>query len=251
MKTDLFWNFARVIKLLNGATLNFFYWMNSARSISSLELISGVKKISSSLGTIIDVGANKGQFAVASRLIFPDTTIICFEPDPNVFNRLKFNLKKLSGKEIWNYAVGAKDNQLEFWINDYDLASSFLKPSELQKHNFPQTQHQRSVLVDVKRLESLFESKTIKRPLLLKIDTQGFEKEVIKGAGTFLSQVDYLLLEISLQTMYEGEPLFDEINDYLRSLGFQMHTILGSLQGSDGIVLQIDAFYKRKTNIGL
>ena len=136
MKTNLFWNFARFTKLINGSTLNLFYWVNSARSISSLELISGVKNISSLMGTIIDVGANKGQFAAASKLVYPEASIICFEPDPNVFKRLKNNLKKYSRIQFWNYAIGSKDSHLEFWVNDYDLASSLLKPSELHKHNF-------------------------------------------------------------------------------------------------------------------
>lgn len=242
MKTNLFWNFARLIKLINGSTLNFSYWMNSARSISSLELISGVKNISSSLGTIIDVGANKGQFAAASRLVFPNTAIICFEPHPLVFKKLENNVKDLTNILIFNTALGSEEKQLDFLMNDYDLASSFFKPSEIQILNFPNTINQKSIKVNVTRLDKLLINK-IERPSLLKIDVQGFEFEVIKGSSGILSQIDYILLEMSLQPMYEGEPLFDEVNDFLRTMGFKIKTVLGMLHGKSGVALQMDAFY--------
>lgn len=250
MKTNLFWDCARFIKLLNSSTLSFSYWVNGAHSLSSLELISGVKKISSSLGTIIDVGANKGQFAAASRLFFPNTAILCFEPHPLVFKKLENNVKDLTNILTFNTALGSEEKQLDFLINDYDLASSFFKPSEIQILNFPNTINQKSIKVNVTRLDKLLINK-IERPSLLKIDVQGFEFEVIKGSLGILSQIDYILLEMSLQPMYEGEPLFDEVNDFLRTMGFKIKTVLGMLQGKSGVTLQIDAFYKRKTNNGV
>ncbi len=65
------------------------------------------------------------------------------------------------------------------------------------------------------------------------------------GGTKFLTEVDYILIEVSFVRMYEGEPLFDEIHDVIKSLGFGLHSPVGLLTARDERILQMDMFYKR------
>ena len=238
-------NLARLVKIADEPICNLSYWMNRARSISSLELVSGMRHLSSSLGTIVDVGANKGQFTVASRLMFPEAHIYSYEPHPSAFKKLAENVKQLPNIEIFNIGLGSEERQLDFFLSGYDLASSFHRPSEIHTFHFPEAIIRERVKVNVRRLDKVIQEK-LRRPSLLKLDVQGFELEVVKGSTQILSQIDFILVEMSFQPMYEREPLFDEVNDFLRSKGFSITTLLGTLLGRGGTILQIDALYALK-----
>lgn len=83
-------------------------------------------------------------------------------------------------------------------------------------------------------------------PILLKLDVQGYEKEVLKGASEFIKRVDYLLFEASFVSMYEGEPLFEEMHDFVRGLGFRLVGPVGSLQTDKEQIVQMDMLYKKE-----
>ncbi|MEI7893325.1 MAG: FkbM family methyltransferase, partial [Myxococcales bacterium] len=83
-------------------------------------------------------------------------------------------------------------------------------------------------------------------PLLLKLDVQGYELEVLKGASRTLPRCSLLLLEASLQELYVGEALFGSIHAWLGERGFILAGLAGSLRDpSDGRPLQIDALFER------
>jgi hypothetical protein len=107
------------------------------------------------------------------------------------------------------------------------------------------TKNYKSINVKVQKLDDFPFVKPIKKPVLLKLDVQGFEKEVLMGGTKFLTEVDYILIEVSFVRMYEGEPLFDEIHDVIKSLGFGLHSPVGLLTARDERILQMDMFYKR------
>lgn len=93
----------------------------------------------------------------------------------------------------------------------------------------------------------MIEEGQIKRPILLKIDVQGLEKEVIEGAIKILSLVDYLLIEVSFEELYEGQSLFEELNQKLNNIGLVYNGSFGQLYSSaNGKILQADAFYMRR-----
>ncbi len=86
----------------------------------------------------------------------------------------------------------------------------------------------------------------LKQPALLKLDVQGFEKEVLKGATNTLNKIDYLLFEASFVTMYKGEPLFEEMHTYVKEIGFELIAPIGFLQSENLQILQMDMLYKRR-----
>jgi hypothetical protein len=89
------------------------------------------------------------------------------------------------------------------------------------------------------------------RPCLLKIDVQGTELDVLAGAAETLQFVDWILLELTFDPVYEGEPLFAEVDAALRASGWIIRWPLSVLRSADGtVVTQLDALYQRALPAG-
>ncbi len=217
----------------------------SGRSLASYQLNLALKNYCSTLSSIIDVGANMGQFAIASSYIYPSAKIYSFEPDPDIFKILKENTKDNNGIILFNKALGSSTGTLDFYRNDYSHASSALPIHENQKKLVPGTSNVSKISVEVDTLAGFLAENDLSKPVLLKLDVQGFEKEVLKGAGEKIKVVDYILFETSFVEMYEGEPLFEEMHDYLSSLGFKIIAPVGFFQTSNFQIPQMDMLYKR------
>ncbi|WP_293303690.1 FkbM family methyltransferase [Pedobacter sp. UBA5917] len=198
------------------------------------------------LSTIIDAGANKGQFAIAANHFYPKAQIHSFEPLPEVFTVLQHNTSRLSVISTYNMALGNSNGTLEFYSNAYSHASSALHVSALQKDMLPKTARSQQIEIPVQRLDDLHHKINFNAPVLLKMDVQGFEKEVLKGAANCLHQIDYLLFETSFVQMYDGEPLFDEMHDFVKKLGFELIAPVGFLQTEKLQILQMDLLYERR-----
>lgn len=196
--------------------------------------------------TIFDVGANCGQFADAAVWWFPTSQVISFEPAPSVFDRLKANTAKYENVRAVQSALGDRAGELEFYENVYSHASSALPVSELQANMRPETAHVRKISVPVTTLDLFGRAQQWPRPLLLKLDVQGFEKRVLDGGQVFLKGVDFLLLECSYQALYDGEPLFAEMYAHVTALGFELVAPVGFLENSSHVILQNDLLWRRR-----
>jgi hypothetical protein len=116
--------------------------------------------------------------------------------------------------------------------------------AELHKRAFPETRNTTPETVRVERLDDLAASLTLERPLLMKIDVQGFEVKVIEGAHNTVALADVIIVETGVAPLYEGQALFDDVYRALFDLGFRYqgnHNQL--LSPDDGRVLQADAFF--------
>jgi hypothetical protein len=102
--------------------------------------------------------------------------------------------------------------------------------------------------VAINRLDTLIDASNLNKPILVKVDVQGFEKQVIAGGKELLSHVDYIIIEVSFVELYDNQPLFDEINLQMNHLGFLYNGNIEQLiSKKTGSVLQADALYvKRK-----
>ncbi len=223
------------------------YFLKKNASIASIKIVLGVKNLltTTKFGTLIDVGANIGQFASAFNLFFPKTKIYSFEPVPVCFDKLKQNTSQLQNVLIHNLALGSSEGTIKFYQNDHSHASSALPISQFQKENLPNTKDVREIEVQVSTLDRLEFDLSPEFPVLLKLDVQGYEMEVLKGGRELLKKIDYILLETSFAPMYDNEPLFDDLHTYLKSEDFELMVPLDFLK-SNGRILQMDVLYKRE-----
>lgn len=196
--------------------------------------------------SIIDVGANTGQFAVMINKVFPDAVIYSFEPLPACFEDLKKNTAHIAQCFSYQTAMGRAPGKHLFNQSGYTPCSSFLEPTELLTNQIPLTEHVSAIEVRVDSLDRFFEKRSLSEKTLLKLDVQGFENEVILGGKTFLNSVDVIVTEVAFDPQYKKQPLFDDINALLRDFGFVYHgSIDQNICAYNSRIIEADAiFYK-------
>ena len=237
----------RLLSVLKTNRISLVSVFNKGFSIASTEIVYSIRQYVTEILTVIDVGANQGQFAIASARGFEKATIYSFEPLPDVYPVLQNNVSTYPQIKSFNLALGSSNGVIDFYRNSHSHASSALPISTYQQTQLPETANTEKIQVPVQRLDQVRSELTLTHPVLLKLDVQGYEKEVLEGATAMLDQVDYLVFETSFVPMYEGEPVFNEMHEYVRSKGFVLIAPVGSLQNKTGQYLQLDVLYGRKS----
>jgi hypothetical protein len=112
---------------------------------------------------------------------------------------------------------------------------------------FPDARESTIIRVEVSTLDIVFEGVEMQHPVLLKLDVQGYELQVLLGGRNLLARVDYVLLEASFKPMYQGEPIFVEIEKRMREFGFEFLRPVGFLRApKTGEFLQMDALFQKR-----
>ncbi|GAB2597643.1 FkbM family methyltransferase [Spirosoma areae] len=196
--------------------------------------------------TILDIGANTGQSVITFHNAFPKATIHAFEPLPDCFKELSRNVAGLSGIMLHNIAIGDQVGNITFEENEYSASSSVLSMTDQHISNFPFTKNRKQTAVRVEMLDTLLETVPLYENMLIKIDVQGYEKHVILGGRKVISQAKVLIVETSFETLYNGQPLFDEIYKIIQSMGFQYIGAFDQLiSPQSNKILQQDAIFIR------
>jgi len=196
--------------------------------------------------TVLDVGSFVGSFAYAIRHILPAAKIISFEPLKDNYDDLVRNLAPFGLFQAFNTAIGDHQGELEFYRSDFSPSSSALKMEELHRNIYPRSAHSTKVRVPVTTLDDQLDGIELVPPVFLKIDVQGYEEAVLKGAKEILKVVDYIEIEVSYQPLYEGQLLFDGLYQVLKNAGFHFAGNLDSMISPlDGSILQSDALFIR------
>jgi FkbM family methyltransferase len=195
--------------------------------------------------TVIDAGANRGQFAVFAARRFPHAALICFEPLPEPGARLRRAVGNLGRLKLWDVALGAANEEAEFHVSAADDSSSLLPIGQRQREAFPGTGERTITRVQVRRLDDLLQPGELIAPVLLKIDVQGGELAVLQGAEGILPSIEAVLVEVSFVELYAGQALADEIWDYLGSHGFSCRGVWSVSYGSKRECLQGDLLFAR------
>jgi FkbM family methyltransferase len=196
--------------------------------------------------TIIDIGANKGQFSLAARKNIPDSEIFAFEPLKKPGNIFRLLFSKDKHTHLFNIAIGAKKKESIMNVSRSDDSSSLLEISDLQNDLFPNTYKDGSELIHEDTLESTMQDYVINSPSLLKIDVQGYELEVLKGCMSYMSKFDSVYCECSYMPLYKGQPLATEIISYMESCGFVLDGIYNTAFTKYGKAIQSDILFKKK-----
>lgn len=196
--------------------------------------------------TVIDIGANKGQFALAARRRFPAARILSFEPLADARDSFRRVFADDQAAEVFALALGAVDGTAVLHRSRRADSSSLLPIAALQSETFPGTEEIGTETVPLARLDTALTGRDLVAPVLCKIDVQGGELEALKGFGALAGRIDALMIELSFVTFYTGQPLFAEIDAHLRELGFVLDRLYGVDVDTAGAVMQCNAVYRRR-----
>ncbi|MDF2898329.1 MAG: methyltransferase FkbM family [Rhodococcus erythropolis] len=194
--------------------------------------------------TLIDAGANKGQFSLAFRRLRPDARIIAFEPLPEAADTFTTVFTDDNLTELLPYALAGSDGSARFHVADRSDSSSLLKPGERQALAFGV--HQASIIdVPLKRLDHCLDLSSLEHPIVLKVDVQGGELGVFEGCGP-LEDIDFIYVELSFVELYDGQPLFEEVHDYLVGRGFAIAGVFNQVSTPQFGPTQVDVLFESK-----
>jgi FkbM family methyltransferase len=196
--------------------------------------------------TVIDVGANRGQFSLFAARRFPAAELHCFEPLPEARSKLVRALGRDSRRlHVYDAALGASSGPETFNVSASDDSSSLLVPTTTQTATFPNTGLAEHRTVEVARLDRVIAPQVVTRPCLLKLDVQGYELEVLRGADALLESLDELLIECSFVELYEHQPLAGEIVSHCAERSFRLAGIFSLVRDDSGRCLQADFLFVR------
>jgi FkbM family methyltransferase len=194
--------------------------------------------------TVLDIGANVGRFSVTANAVFPNAIIEAFEPLLTCFQTATSALKPIANARLHNMALGESDDEIEMFANNFSPSSSILTMANAHKEAFPFTEHGTKVPIKVRRLDDVASKLSLEGPMFVKIDVQGFERQVLAGGRETIAQASVVLLELSFEELYEGQPLFEELFDTMRGLGFKFQGTMAQMgHPKDGRTLDADCFF--------
>lgn len=197
--------------------------------------------------SVIDVGASVGTFSAAARHVFPHARVYAFEPLGIAFD--EFQRRNGSDPMIHcrRVALGSHKLRLPIHVDRYLYSSSLLRMTGVHQEAFPYTGPVAEEAVEVIPLDDAIPPSCLERPALLKIDVQGYELEVLAGAGTILDAVDALICEMSFVELYAGQPRFDAVYRFIVEHGFEFGGAVHQLRHPrTGEVLQMDGLFRRR-----
>jgi FkbM family methyltransferase len=172
------------------------------------------------INLVLDVGANTGQFGQSLRNRGYAGRIISFEPVKEAFRQLE---NKARGDDLWvtsNLALGESGGVMPINVSKDSQFSSFNDLTEAARRFDPNAEVEATESVVVKTLDEAAPPRDPSLNILLKIDTQGYERRVLEGAKETLRDVKGVLLEISIVNLYKNNWRFHEAVAYMNELGF-------------------------------
>jgi FkbM family methyltransferase len=200
-------------------------------------------------GTVLDIGANEGQFARVVRRQLPDALVYSFEPLPDVYAKLSRSFE--GDSKVFPVNVGLSDaaGTRAMYRSEFSPSSSLLPMADLHREEFPATAKSTAIPVSLVQLDewAVQNCLRVQGGLLIKIDVQGHELGVINGGVQTLQRAKMLIVEVSFYELYEGQPLFDEIYDRLTGLGFCYRGQIGQHLSEDrNQILFADAVFENR-----
>ena len=179
--------------------------------------VSDIQKTGKEISTIFDIGSHEGQSAVKFREAFPLATIHCFEPASIQYGNLIRRLSCDKRVTCYRVAVGSVPGLAEIFLTENSTMCSLIRPEY----------YQGTESVAMTTVDKFCSENGVRRIDLLKIDAEGFDLEVLRGAADVLSsgRVSFVLAEVGFNRDDQRHVLFDEVRDFLADRGFRLYGI--------------------------
>ena len=203
---------------------------------------------SARLATVLDGGANDGGFALQARAISSNAAIYSFEPVPWIYSKLVSAFKSDKNFHAYPLALSDINDRRELEINAGQYSSSLLPMRQDAIGVLPEIgPTEKHVSVNLTTLDAWAQGKDLVRPILLKLDIEGNELAALRGADRLLDRVDFVLTEVSLILMRDGQPTLRDIVDFLDERGFDVIDIYhGMMDQRTGQAAWVDVLFRRK-----
>ena len=203
------------------------------------------------INCVLDVGANMGQYATGLRRAGYDGHILSFEPLRECYDAL---MRQQDERwHVFNYALGSADQTLDIYITRKNVFSSFLQPNQYASERFRESSRVAGTeQVTVKKLDSVFNGiAPVSDPRVFpKLDTQGYDLEVLKGARQVMPLILGLQSELSCKAIYSGMPTHIESLNVIEALGYEITDIYPlSHDKHEMSLLEFDCIFRKKREI--
>jgi FkbM family methyltransferase len=205
--------------------------------------------------SVIDVGANEGQFVLKLLRKGFKGNILSFEPLTVSHKKLLLNAKKNKKIISWSVAekcgLGSNNFSDHIFVSRHSESSSLLKILPKHTNLKPLSKIISTEKINIKKLDNFYaDISKLKKNIFLKIDTQGYEMEVLKGATKTLKLITGLIVEVSLVKLYEKQPLWLDIVNFLKKRNFivwSVDRVMGNID--TGETYQLDVTFAKKNEI--
>ncbi len=192
--------------------------------------------------SILDVGANRGNWSRMVKSVFPAANCFLIEPQVEMKPFLDSFCQDFPGSQWFLAGAGAVPGELTLNVSDNLDGASFLIP---QTDELKHTLKERTV--QVVTIDSLIEQKKIPIPQLVKLDIQGFEIEALRGGMKIFDHVELFIVEVSLFEFKDKMPIFHEVISFMEERDYLVYNFAGFLQRPyDGALGQVDVCFAKR-----
>jgi FkbM family methyltransferase len=197
------------------------------------------------LTTVVDIGANRGQFALCIRHHYPQAQIFSFEPLKKPTAAWLRNFGNDPRAKLFNKAIALQSGSATMSVSRWDVSSSLLPFAQAQHDNFPLTEEASREVVETATLESCIDAQQIRDVALLKLDVQGFELTALHGCGALLDRFRYVYVEASFIELYVGQALATDVVSFLLGRGFNLLCVANLSYGKSARPIQADFLFSK------
>lgn len=210
-----------------------------AAAIEHEEMLSNL-----SCSVIVDVGANRGQFALVARKVFPGAHIYSFEPLEGPAKKYQSIFRHDEKSILFFQAIGPKKETTSIHVSKRDDSSSLLPITSAQTELFPGTEEYDIAEIQVSPLGEVLSEKDLQGPALLKMDVQGFELEALRGCEELIGKFQDIYVECSFRELYKGQAMVDEVIEYLKERSFFLAGVYNVSYDKKGAAIQADFHFR-------
>lgn len=253
LKARLYYKCVNYVKSINHQKLKSQLGIDSSKltQFDYLQTAATLQSYQDKFDVLIDVGANKGAWAQTCDAVFNFSKIVCFEPNEVYGNTIKNNIgsKLLLINKV---ATDTVKKEGEFFVHhDPTMSSAIVSDEQVLSDHFP---YDHGEIKRIKREwttidESLKDTVVDNQRVLMKIDTQGNELDVLKGAEDLLANnIDLCIVEHMFFTPYNMKYDFQDLLTFMTERNFELVGCVNTIKRDNHVICDGDFLFKKISN---